>query len=347
MRRVDHIVGVLAVAVAATGCASDRGFSQDIKVWGESNPPAVESPYGSDRIVQVTIPQVDVLFVVDNSCSMEEEQEALGANFDAFLEFFVGSGLDYHVGVVSTDMYDPQHAGALREVNGFRWLQEGTDDPQGLLDTMVNMGTEGHWVEKGRAAAYTAVELLAESTNEGFIRDGAGLHITVVSDEDDESDGSPISRQEFVDWMLNARDNRQLVSFNSIVGPATGCQTALEPGSDYLAVTQAVGGVDWSICTPEWDGVLELLGFRAAGLQQEFFLSQLPVEDTIEVSVESAGAVTTFERGEEFVYDARRNSVRFVEFLPKELDVITVDYQLLASLQGSDGGGGPVEPTGQ
>ncbi len=330
-------LGAVMVAMAAlSACTSDANFSQDIKVWGESNPPVIETPYGQDRIVQVTIPQVDVLFVVDNSCSMEEEQEALGANFDAFLDFFVGSGLDYHVGVVSTDMYDPLHAGALREVDSYRWLQEGVANPQGLLDQMVNMGTEGHWVEKGRAAAYTAVELLKESTNEGFIREEAGLHITVVSDEDDESDGSPISRQEFIDYMLGARDNRQLVSFNSIVGPATGCETALEPGSDYLSITQGVGGVDWSICTPAWDGVLELLGFRAAGLQQEFFLSQLPVEATIAVQVESEGAVTVFERGTEFVYDAPRNSITFVDYLPKELDVITVDYKLLASLQGGE-----------
>lgn len=323
----------LMLTLVAAGCASDRGFSQDIVTFGPSNPKPIETPYAQDRIVQVTIPQVDVLFVVDNSCSMEEEQEALGANFPAFLEFFVGSGLDYHIGVTSTDMNDPLHSGALREVDGLRWLQEGTDEPEALLDQMVNMGTEGHWVEKGRAAAYTAVELLGESTNQGFVREDAGLHITVVSDEDDESDGSPISRQEFIDWMLGVRDNRQLVSFNSIVGPATGCATALEPGSDYLSITSAVGGVDWSICTPEWDGVLELLGFRAAGLQQEFFLSQLPVPGSVAVSVESQGVTSLFEPGTEFVYDERRNSITFVDYLPLELDVVTIDYKLLSAQQ--------------
>jgi len=332
-----RVAGFTALLVAV-GCTSENNLSQEIQVWGDSIPGEVPSPYASDRMVQVTIPAVDVLFVVDNSCSMDEEQEALGANFDAFLDYFLGSGLDYHVGVVSTDMNDPLHSGALRQMNGIRWLQEDTATPEILFDAMVNMGVEGHWQEKGRAAAYTAIELLADSDNRGFIRDGAGLHITVVSDEDDESDMSPISRQEFVEWMLSARDNRQLVSFNSIVGPATGCRTALEPGADYLSITQSVGGVQWSICSEDWSRVLELLGFRAAGLQQEFFLSQLPVPDTITLEVEANGVVRQFVAEEEFVYDPARNSVTFLEYLPQPLEVITVDYQLLASLQGAEGG---------
>jgi len=325
-----------AAVLVAAGCTSETSFTQGLEVWGDGNPGEVDSPFASDRIVQVTIPKVDVLFVVDNSCSMEEEQEALGANFDAFLDYFLGSGLDYHVGVVSTDMNDPLHSGALRNVNGFRWIEEGTSDPELVFDAMVTMGVEGHWQEKGRAAAYTAIELLRDTDNQGFIRDDAGMHVTVVSDEDDESDGSPISRQEYIDWMLNARDNRQLVSFNAVVGPATGCKTALEPGSDYLSISQAVGGVQWSICSDDWSRVLELLGFRAAGLQQEFYLSQLPVEDTISVSVEAGGVVRQFTPQTEFTYDPARNSITFVDYLPQPLEEITIDYQLLASLQGPE-----------
>jgi len=333
------VSSMLLIMAATTGCTSENDLTQNIEEFGNSIPGEVDSPFASDRVVQVTIPKVDVLFVVDNSCSMEQEQEDLGANFDAFLEYFLGSGLDYHVGVVSTDMNDPLHSGSLREVNGVRWVQEDTQTPELLFDAMVNMGVEGHWVEKGRAAAYTAVELLADSDNFGFVREEAGLHITVVSDEDDESDGSPISRQEFIDWMLMARDNRQLVSFNSIVGPATGCETALEPGSDYLSISQAVGGVQWSICSDDWSRVLELLGFRAAGLQQEFYLSQLPVADTITVEVEQlSGAVRSFDRDTEFVYDETRNSITFLDYLPQPLEVVNVDYQLLASLQGAEVG---------
>ena len=66
--------------------------------------------------MQVTVPSVDVLWVIDNSCSMTEEQQALTDNFNKFVQYFVGSGLDYHIGVVSTnwDNESGDHRGKLR-----------------------------------------------------------------------------------------------------------------------------------------------------------------------------------------------------------------------------------------
>ena len=46
----------------------------------------------TDKLVQVQVPEVDILWVVDNSCSMSEEQSALQANFPIFMDFFLGSG---------------------------------------------------------------------------------------------------------------------------------------------------------------------------------------------------------------------------------------------------------------
>ena len=115
------------------------------------SPRPVESPIQVDRITQVTIPEVDVLFVVDNSCSMDVEQKALGANFPAFLSWFLKSGLDYHIGVVSTDMKDPTHAGRLRDGLGQRWLEEGSKSPEVAFAQMVTLGVDGDFEEKGRA----------------------------------------------------------------------------------------------------------------------------------------------------------------------------------------------------
>ena len=41
-----------------------------------------------DRIVQVTVPKVDVLWCVDNSSSMEDEQSALVQAFPVFADWF-------------------------------------------------------------------------------------------------------------------------------------------------------------------------------------------------------------------------------------------------------------------
>ena len=45
----------------------------------------------------------DILFVVDNSGSMADEQENLAQNFDQFIQQIAGAG-DYRIAVVTTDL---------------------------------------------------------------------------------------------------------------------------------------------------------------------------------------------------------------------------------------------------
>ena len=69
---------------------------------------------------------VDVLLVVDNSCSMWEEQDKLATNFDAFIQFFQGVDVDYQIGVITTDTLDEKYQGRL----------VGGDDEILLLDAL-------------------------------------------------------------------------------------------------------------------------------------------------------------------------------------------------------------------
>ena len=54
--------------------------------------------------------KVDVLFVIDNSGSMMEEQQSLGANFAAFIARRIAAGVDYHIGVTTTGL-EPSSGG--------------------------------------------------------------------------------------------------------------------------------------------------------------------------------------------------------------------------------------------
>lgn len=57
---------------------------------------------------------VDILLVVDNSCSMVEEQNKLATNFDSFIRYFQGVDVDYQIGVVTTDTVSEQFSGRLQ-----------------------------------------------------------------------------------------------------------------------------------------------------------------------------------------------------------------------------------------
>jgi hypothetical protein len=56
---------------------------------------------------------VDILLVVDNSCSMIEEQEKLAGNFNSFIQAFQGVDVDYQIGVVTTDTVQEEFRGRL------------------------------------------------------------------------------------------------------------------------------------------------------------------------------------------------------------------------------------------
>ncbi|MFT4623414.1 MAG: hypothetical protein ACI8PZ_002070, partial [Myxococcota bacterium] len=239
---------LLPVLLTLVACDQEYNISSDPDAYGDPNSQKLETPSRTDRVLQITNPEVDILWVIDNSCSMSEEQDELAANFPEFMAYFLDSSLDYHIGVVSTDMDDRSHSGLLQSAGGgMRWIDTETDDAVMRFSQMTRLGTDGSADEQGRAAAYTALELRAE--NDGFLRgEKAGLHVIVVSDEDDYSRDSPISSEEFIEYMLNLKEDPELVTFSSIVGPPTGCGGGgplgdAEPGDNYFALTDAIGGV--------------------------------------------------------------------------------------------------------
>jgi hypothetical protein len=340
----------IVVLGTMVGC-QEYNLSDGNPVTGSANPPPLEQPVNVDRIVQVTERAVDVLWVIDNSCSMLEEQTGISANFESFINYFVGSGLDWHLGVVSTDMDDPQHSGRLRQAGGYKFLTEDTVDPVNLFGTMVNMGTNGSGTEKGRAAAYAGIGELSDTHNADFYREDASLSVIVISDEEDQSKNNPVSLEEFKSWLTNLKSNVDMVNFSSIVclsdSDVGGVPCRHEDnagafwanptiGSEYVEVTDTVGGVLWDIRDSNWTQVLEELGMQAAGLKREFFLADIPVPQTISVWVqepaEDGGEIFYFDMGQDYDYSPTRNSIKFHTFVPTPLSEVFIEYELLSAV---------------
>ena len=179
----------------------------------------------ADTFRQKESSKVDVLWVVDNSQSMTPIQGRLADRFVAFFAQLMDSQVDYHIGVVTTDVPDEQ--GRLREygedVNNperphgeplpncggnCRYISrniscdniERTNSchARKVFENMIHVGNTGANYEQGLMAAALALGLTndAEGTpvpvpveNEGFLRTDADLHVIFVSDEDDFSHG--------------------------------------------------------------------------------------------------------------------------------------------------------------
>jgi hypothetical protein len=158
--------------------------------------------------------RTDILFVIDNSGSMQEEQNAIATELPAFVEQLrQGGGVaqEFRVGVITTSVYRrtfinnveayreyPNESGLLQPVptagggpSAERFI-EGTD-PELLakFGRLVKQGTLG----SGQESPFEAVRLavaspaatrpLEQGGNGGFLRDGARLLVVVVTDEED------------------------------------------------------------------------------------------------------------------------------------------------------------------
>lgn len=87
----------LLLLLTATAC-SERGFTQLTQ---------------EDLFQQESRNTVDVLLVVDNSCSMVEEQAKLASNFDSFIQYFDDADVDWQIGVITTDTVQEKFQGRL------------------------------------------------------------------------------------------------------------------------------------------------------------------------------------------------------------------------------------------
>ncbi|MCB9669634.1 MAG: lamin tail domain-containing protein [Alphaproteobacteria bacterium] len=68
----------------------------------------------TDTYQQDRANEVDLLIVVDNSCSMVEEQDNLARNFDALLGRFVEAEVDWRIAVTTTDVEAERYRGRLQ-----------------------------------------------------------------------------------------------------------------------------------------------------------------------------------------------------------------------------------------
>lgn len=303
------------VPLAAAGCGVEYGNHSRFE-YDTSMPPLEREPY-VDTFVQTGEGEVDVLWVVDDSYSMDDEQEALAEYFPAFHEYFQYSGLDYHIGVVSTDMDSPHRSGRLVDVGGIRYIDPDTPDARAVFEGMALLGTNGSFVERGLDAVYAALVTQRDGHNAGFLRETSGLHVIVVSDEADFS--TDVSPEALADFLLELGATREVVTFSSIVPSDT----------TYVTVTEKVGGIHLPIHGEPWFDVLDELGIQASGLSQEFQLTERPVPASLDVEVSYRGALVTFDFGRDWVYVPERNSIRFVDYVPPPFAEVRVTYDRL------------------
>lgn len=170
--------------------------------------PPVQDKVEVKRIPVELNRNIDILWVVDNSKSMDGEQAALIANFPAFisvLESIEGGLPNVHMGVVSTNGRNIGLSGCgggggtliapagkssfisdiLPENSQTRtnsWSGEGYGSLAEAFSDYAAIGTTGCGFEQH---FQSVIDAIGPNSNPGFIRDDAFLAVIFLTDEDD------------------------------------------------------------------------------------------------------------------------------------------------------------------
>jgi hypothetical protein len=135
--------------------------------------------------------KMDLVFVVDNSESMEEEQGSLKANFPKFINVIqnyktkAGRELDFRIAVTSTDAANDK--GRFRTVGGIArpWLERSDANIVSVFGERAAIGITGSFDEQPlETLKLSLTDRITDKSNGTFLREDALLAVVILTDED-------------------------------------------------------------------------------------------------------------------------------------------------------------------
>ncbi len=266
-------------------------------------------------------PPVDILFAVDRSGSMDDDAEHLGQAFDDFIDTIAAETGGWHIGVITYDHACFEHG----------VLNADTPDVAERFAEAVTLGSDDEIVldEQLFQLVDRALQQTASGAcNEGLLRDGAMLHVIVVSDEPERSHETASAwtwdywLERYQAWVLGS----SLLKLSGVVD-VDDCNEGAE---GYLEAIEATGGEALSICDADWAEHAVTLAEASTDFLFVFELSATPDEASIEVEID--GVVTT----DGWSYDDASNMVVFDEDLANSVPAgtaVTISYGISSSCE--------------
>jgi hypothetical protein len=302
-------------------------------------PPLIQDTWHTEEFIVGVVEEADILWVIDNSCSMHNKQQQIAIQGPLIMEAIKDSGINYHIGIVNTDNVSGSREGKLIDIDGLKWIDNAHLDPVSAFGSDIVVGINAVGREAGLDSSWMSVEYegpYVDNNSDGipdgynceydevgiragcFMRNDAGFHVVVVSDEPDQSEQT---WQEYVTWMLSLKPSSSMVSL-SIIGWGN--------TNNYKNVAGATGGVVADIYSNDWGIVVEDLASSFVGQRSKWPLRYVPVEETIDVSIIRGSTWFPFYPGECdqcFTYDRISNTITLHGFANEEGDILHVEYK--------------------
>lgn len=302
---------VLSVAVWATAC-SEVKFTP-----GDAN-----ASLGVDGAQKETFSfdddgagaKVDVLFVVDNSGSMYEEQGRLGTALSSFISSL--GQVDWQIGITTTDVSDGPYGlkGSLLPFAGLGskvLTKKSANYATAFANTVVREEVltcddvtkpcPSSDERPLQAAMFAFQKSLGE--NAGLFRAGADVAVVILSDEDEGSTGvNAIAASAVVSAFSTVfGGSKSLSAYGIIIQPGnTACYNQNTAGGGqygtYAASLAALtNGVTGSICDLDYGPALTNIGNRVREIVKSVTLKFAPNPDTVQITIRPFDSSLTWQ----------------------------------------------------
>ena len=274
--------------------------------------------------------KVDILWVLDNSSSMQQHQNLLSQQVDYFMRGIIDGGYNYHMGVIHTDLSPGRSPGQL--LGSPNILKSSTSNVRNLLQQRFRVGEDGSSMEQGLEAMKRALSPSSlQGMNSGFIRSDASLVVIFLSDENDHS---PSQVSEYTNFLSQLKPDFSgghqgwSAHFIGVLEDSLACSTMNDysaVGQRYMDLVQASGGVNESICGADFSSALSKIRSRVVSVLTDFPLDHRPDLSTISVWLEGQKVPENAQNG--WVYVEEGNYVSFRgSYIPTNGARIKVDY---------------------
>lgn len=312
-------LALLASLVLVASCAKDPSFKYKV-------PPDARSEYKQVHQVKSLVGgAADIVWVIDNSGSMSEEQTEVIRNAGIFMQKFEAEakGMDWRMGMISTDQSEPPYIGFLPSDR----LDPNTRNPVMEFQRAVGrLGLSGDGTER-------AFEPLRRTftTYSDFLRPHAKLFLIIVSDELEQSNN--FTARSFYDYLLTLKKAEDISTYG-ILSDTQGCNDNEYAGSKYEEFLTISNGLLYSICSNTYGTLLGEIGADIGRklANPRIFLDSRPDLSTLKIFFHDqelrGGALAD---GGFWIYEYDTNSIMFhnLQFAQGDNENVRVEYRFL------------------
>ncbi len=234
--------------------------------------------------------KVDIVWVVDDSSSMRQHQVKLANEVSGMVAKLNELKMDYRMVVTTTSVGNGFGGGQY--IGSPQVLSQGTPGLAGQLQSRLVSGESGSDKEQGILSLQNLLsDSYISSAGQGFHREESLLLVNVLSDEEDQTDGSSASvlqsiknRMDQLKKPFRPNVGGWLVNFIGVKD--TSCRNGLgmSPiGSRYLDLVETSGGKSFSICNASLKDAVASLQARVLEIITDYPLASVPNLETVRV----------------------------------------------------------------